>query len=159
MSHITTLPKSPRRVVLERVIQALLASPDLQVVGAVLLLNPRSPGALAEVGPLVLVLKDGPDRLDAHENGRPRRESTFVLAAIARLGSGTGAQEADDHADRLHCAAVRAITSAQKSYSEPQGDSGVRLKALVSEVSTVFQVEGLQVDGGLVASTWSIRYQ
>lgn len=158
MSHII-MPPSPRGILMGRVIQALLGSAELQSVGAVLLRNPRTPASLAEAGPLVLVIKDSPDSLSGREGGRQVREATFVLAAIARLNSDTGSQDADDHADRLHHAAARAIAGAQKSYSDPSGDPPVRLKAMVKETAAMFEVKGLEVDGALVASTWSISYQ
>lgn len=154
---IAQLPQSTRRVLVGRVVAALQADATLQALAVPLVHNPRSPQALA-VGPLVLVIKDMPDKLEAFENGKPRREASFVLAAIARPSSTTGAQDADDHADRLHLAAANAIRAAQASYSN-QGANPVRLKALVTEVQTVFEVQGLQTDGALVASTWSIRYQ
>lgn len=155
---IAQLPQSTRRVLVGRVVAALQADATLQALAVPVVHNPRNPQALA-VGPLVLVIKDMPDKLEAFENGKPRRDLSFVLAAIARPSSSTGAQDADDHADRLHHHAASVIRAAQASYSTPAGPGQVRLKALVTEVQTVFEVQGLSVDGALVASTWSIRYQ
>lgn len=157
MTTIANLPASIRRTLVLRVLNVLRTDATLQALGVPVVHNPRSPQALA-AGPLVLVLKDMPDKLDGFENGKPRRDVSFVLAAIARPSATAGEQEADDHADRLHHHAATAIRAAQASYSNPGGEQP-RLKALVAEVQTVFEVQGLQVDGALVASTWSIRYQ
>lgn len=158
MNPLDQLPNSPRRLVLDVVMSVLQNSAAIQSTGAVLLRNPRGP-VVAEAGSLLLIVQDGPDTLGGYEGGRQVRESTFTLAAVARLSNLTGTQQADDHADRLHYAAAQAISASQAEYSGQQGKSRVRIRSLVKEVATLFKLENIEVDGALVASTWSFRYQ
>lgn len=154
---ITDLPISPRRYLFNQVVARLLADAKLLSLGVLVKVNPRTPAELADA-PLAIVLRELPDTLVDQESGKPKRQLTFVMAAIARHASATGAQQADDHADRLHCHASSVIRSAQGQYGSQQPGLP-RLRAPVEEQSVVFKVEGLDVDGALAASTWAIKYQ
>lgn len=154
---IADLPQSARRYLFGQVVDRLRADATLASLGVAIKVNPRSPAELADA-PLAIVLRELPDTLVDHESGKPKRQLTFVMAAIARQASATAAQQADDHADRLHCHASSVIRSGQGQYGSQQPGLP-RLKAPVEEQSVLFKIEGLDVDGALAASTWSIRYQ
>lgn len=159
INTIADLPISPRRYLTLQVLAALKSNADMQHLGVVVHHNPRTPAVLGSA-PLAIVIKDMPDKLDASTGGRPKRSMSFVLAAVARISDDAGQQNADDRADRLHFFAANLLRRMNKTDLVMGEASGIfRLASLVNEDSTVTQVQGLEVDGALVASTWSIAYQ
>ena len=153
-AHLT---HSARYSMMPHIVNAVRNDADVVAAGAVVLYNPRNPSELQN-HPLAVVIKFQRDNAPNRQHGLQEREVVFVVASIARIKSDTaGAQEADLHADKLHLAVAKAIRSAQIdiSTSDPMQP---RAGALI-EGDTTTEVQGLHVDGALVATTWSFKYQ
>ena len=151
------LPNSAAWSFVNVIVQHLNADAAIQSTSATIKLNPRTPAALGN-GALVIVVKSQSDSLISKTGGWADREHRFVLACIARSTTAGGVQDADAQADRLHEAASAAVRDAQALLSTSAAFDK-RVKATLSQENIVYQVEGLHVDGALVASTWVFKYQ
>lgn len=145
MANINNLPNSPRWGIMQTLLAALQASPTLD--GILVVRNPRSAKTLAEAAHWV-ALKDRVDALNEKPGQVEKRKHQFELAAVAR------SEAADSEADAVHEAAANALRAAIKTVSTTHCQI-----TNITEVSTRFESDNLEVGGALCVSTWEFEYR
>lgn len=122
---------------------------DARMQGLRLVRNPRNPSHLAG-GEQLLVLKWGSDSLTDKPGQREKRKFRLILVSVSRKADG-----AEQDADAIHQAAgqvVREILPVLAQLPEVDSVGGI------AEGDTAPDVDGLEVDGAAVLSSWEISY-
>ncbi len=143
MSTVNNLPNSLRWGVMQALLAALQASPALS--GVPVIRNPRSPKSLAQ-GAHMVFLKDQRDTLVNKPGQTERRAIQFLLGTVAHT------DVADSDADALHEAAIGVLRGALPTLTQ------ACVVTNLSETDTQFEAAGLEIDGALCLSTWTLEY-
>jgi hypothetical protein len=144
MPIINNLPNSLRWQAMQTLLAALQAAPTL--AGVRVVLNPRTPASLSG-GAYTVFLKDWADTLLKKSGQTEERSHQFVLGVVAR------SDLADSEADALHEAAADVLRTTFKVLVQQCGVVNL------TEVSTKFEAESLEIDGALCLSTWDLPYR
>ncbi|MBE2261575.1 MAG: hypothetical protein IAE92_02465 [Burkholderiaceae bacterium] len=137
---------SARWAILAAVHQALATAPQLQ--GLPVVRNPRTAQAL-RAGEQMVVIKWGTDSLVDKPGQVERRSFRLIVGSISRKPDG-----ADADADAIHQATGQVVRAAFATLAQ-QASRALSLR----EEDITPDIEGIEVDGALVLSSWAIAYQ
>ena len=138
---------SPRWLAFDLVARELADDPSLQRLPVVR--NPRTAQQL-DVGEQVLILRWGGDSLQDWNAGHQRRTFRLSLGCISRKAN------ADRDADAIHHAAGKVMQRALAKLGA--AIPGCTIKS-ITEQDTTPDVEGIEIVGAVVLSSWQIEYQ
>jgi hypothetical protein len=128
---------------------AVALAGDARLQGLRVVRNPRNATQMG-AGEQLVAIKWGSDSLTEKPGQREKRKFRLIVASISRKAEG-----ADKDADAIHEAAyaiVREILPAIAQLPEVDAIGGI------AESDTTSDIDGLEVDGAVVLSSWEINY-
>lgn len=134
---------SQRLLISNTLVAALRSAADM--VGAQILDNPTEAQGLAK-GDRVVWIEDQVDDPIEQAGQQGKRRFTFALGVINRTSDDRAGADAD------HQAALSAITKAHTALMRDHRCGPLR------EGQTVFRVEGLDIGGALILTTYTVEY-
>lgn len=145
---MATFTKQSARWAIFNAVADALAS-DVRLQGLRVVRNPRSAQHLA-VADQVLIVKWGSDSLSDKPGQREKRKFRLILASVSRKAEG-----AEQDADAMHQAAGEIVREILPTLAALPGVDAV---GSIAEGDTTPDVDGLEVDGAAVLSSWEINY-
>ena len=126
------------------IVQALSSAPAL--ADAVVIDHPKTPSDLSK-GTRVIFVEDQADSLVDQPNQQAKRSFVFTVGVINRTAQDRAGADAD------HLAAEAAIRAAYPILASTLGCGPLR------ELDVRFRVEGLDVGGALILTTYAVEYR
>lgn len=139
-----TATHSPRWEITSHVMSVL----EVEFFDLTVIRNPRHAAAL-DKGAQVIFVKEQSDALLEAQGSNEKRKLTLAIAVVSRN------EDADADADLLHQRLGKAVR--RLAVAPATGVAAMPWRTM-AEVDVRFSVEGLDVDGALIASVWEFTY-